>query len=172
MKGRFTTAFVSTLFAASILAPYSANAADPRDTGPIVTGWSSADTDVPGASDSQALSATSTAASTCLGHFSPIQRINNTIQYGGWTQCDEPHYLELKIVLWRYIDTSRTWKLVNSVDNARTAYLVNAVNDPPCVPTSKSHYYRMQTYPKVDGVAMVGYAGYSESVVIPCRVDL
>lgn len=145
--------------------------ANKHDSGPIVTGWTSGGDETQGENVPTDMSA-AVAAYACWGYFSDIVRINNTIQYGGWTQCSEVHQLELRIVLLRYIDSSRTWKLVDSVQNARWGQLVNAVNDPACVPTSKSHYYRMQTFPLMDGMQMVNYAAYSESQVIPCRVDL
>ena len=108
----------------------------------------------------------------CWGYFSDPVKVSGTLQYGGWTQCDDPQDLFLKIDLWEYFPAERIgqrWKLVDWGRNTRFGCLVNVVEDPECI-NNKDHRFKMQAWPTVNDVAMPQWGKYSDIFEMACKV--
>jgi hypothetical protein len=152
-----------TLTIPMFLATSPPSVADPR--GPMQEGRAQSPSH-----DSQEARFSQRDINACEGHCSSIREVpNGTVEYGGYTQCLEPHQLGLMIALWRWFPSSSSWKLVDSVSAGRFGWLDNAVGDRVCA-NQTSTKYRMQAFPTVDGVQIAGYAGYSPATTLTCRL--
>lgn len=136
---------------------------------PVITSWGDPPSaDVNGETGGAGLLET-VAAQACWGHFYTVQDTADGAQYSGYTQCNGPHYLEIRIALYRWDSDLGAYRYITSVSNARFAWYVVAIDAEPCT-SQLSTRYKMRAFPTMDGIQMAGYAGWSDPFTITCRV--
>ena len=108
-------------------------------------------------------------AQECWGHFNSVQETADGAQYSGYTQCNGPHELTIRVALYRWNANTGQYVFISSVYNARLAWYVIAIDAEPCN-SQHSTRYKMRVFPTMDGVQMIGYAGWSDPFTITCRV--
>ena len=109
------------------------------------------------------------AAVECWGEFNTLREVNSAIEYGGYTQCRNPHDLYLKIDLQKRNKSTGAWGKVFSATNVRFGWIVNVFRDVSCS-GSTSQKYRMKAFPTMDGVAMVNYGDVSDVKELSCNI--
>lgn len=136
---------------------------------PVVTQWGDGAFSEYARSTKGETGESAAAAQACVGEFGEVQETADGAQYGGWTQCNGPHELTLRMALYRWDASTESYRFLASVYNSRFAWYVGAVGAEAC-DSQLFTRYKMRAFPTMDGIQMEGYAGWSEPFTISCRV--